>query len=109
MFHGSKRWCKKHNRKRRSNHRNTKHTKASFKSTANYAVQYSLSGRRIKLMEDLCCPFPQICTKSSIDPLYLNSPLSFTTSGTRPTDSSLVRGNSTNVRLLGIILIEPTF
>src|SRR2546421_11923114 len=40
---------------------------------------------------------------------YLNSPLSLTTSGTRPTDSSLVRGNSTNVRLLDIILIELMF
>src|SRR5207237_9877650 len=55
------------------------------------------------------CPFPQLCTKSSIDPLYLNSPLSLTTTDTRPTVSSVVRGNSTNVRLLGIILIEPMF
>src|SRR6266567_6021374 len=57
MFHSSKRWRKQHNRKRPGNRRNTKHTKANFKGIANYAVQYSLSGRRITLTACLCVRF----------------------------------------------------
>src|SRR6266516_1089931 len=56
MFHSSKRWRKQQNRKRPNSHPNTKHTKASFKGIANYAVQYSLSGRRVKLIA-LCVRF----------------------------------------------------